>query len=99
MKMTHTPVPIPRLLALAPSWDQGDSAERPRPVPRMTRISERTAAAAAPAKIPPHATALAWEQSSVAAGRGGVGWGEGAAGGIGGRTGGAPRWERHCAAG
>jgi hypothetical protein len=55
---SHTPVPMPKVLPLSPSSDQGDIAERPRPVPRSRRISESAAAAAAPAMTAAQETAL-----------------------------------------
>src|SRR5689334_4507842 len=46
------------VFALAPSFAQGESDDSPRPVPRRVRMSDRAAAAAAPAKIAGHDTAL-----------------------------------------
>ncbi|MNH36643.1 hypothetical protein D3C79_974600 [compost metagenome] len=49
-------VEMPRASALAPSSAQGEVAAKPSPAPRITRINERAAAAAAPAKIAAHDT-------------------------------------------
>jgi hypothetical protein len=48
----------PKVSAETPSNAQGDTEDRPRPTPRMIRISESAAEAAAPARIAPQDTAL-----------------------------------------
>ena len=60
MKITHTIVETPNVFALIPLFIHGDTEDKPRPVPNINRISDKAAAAAAPAKMAPHATALAW---------------------------------------
>ncbi|RZL10056.1 MAG: hypothetical protein EOP40_07765 [Rubrivivax sp.] len=57
--MIHKMVDTPKVVAETPDEAHGDTDDSPRPVPRISRISERAAAAAAPAKIAPHETALA----------------------------------------
>jgi hypothetical protein len=56
----HTIVEVPNAAALTPLYDQGDTDDKPKPVPNINRISEREATAVAPAKIAPHETAFAW---------------------------------------
>jgi len=41
----------------APSYDQGEMDERPRPKPKASRISDNAAAATAPPRIAPHDSA------------------------------------------
>ena len=48
----------PKVPALMPLGAQGETADRPSPVPRISKISDKAAAAIAPAKIAPHDTAL-----------------------------------------
>jgi len=52
----QTMVDLPMVVALAPLFAQGDTAERPRPNPRMINMKESAPAAAAPAKIAPQET-------------------------------------------
>ncbi|MBA4264227.1 MAG: hypothetical protein C0453_04030 [Comamonadaceae bacterium] len=56
--VSQTMVETPRVVAPTPAWDQGDTEDMPNPTPRMSRISESAAAAAAPAAMAPHETAL-----------------------------------------
>ncbi|MNL61002.1 hypothetical protein D3C87_1848680 [compost metagenome] len=56
MNASQTIVEMPRPLALTPSLAHGDTAEKPRPKPSSTRISDNAAAAAAPAKMAPQDT-------------------------------------------
>jgi len=58
-------VEIPSALALAPSWAHGEVAAKPRPAPRIIRINERAAAAAAPAKIAAQDTPEWFEASAT----------------------------------
>ena len=53
-------------MALMPFGVQGDTADRPSPVPRISKIKERAAAAMAPAKMAAHDTALEVTSCSVA---------------------------------
>jgi len=46
-------------MALMPLYAHGDTEDSPKPVPSITRISDKAAIAAAPAKIALHETALA----------------------------------------
>ena len=50
--MTQIIVDIPKVLALIPSPDQGDVVANPKPAPRINKISDNPAAAAAPAGCP-----------------------------------------------
>jgi hypothetical protein len=58
--VNHKMADIPKASALIPAYAQGDTADRPKPVPNIVRISAKAAAAVAPAIIEPHDTALAW---------------------------------------
>jgi hypothetical protein len=51
-------VDIPKAEALTPSRVHGDTDESPKPTPRISKISDSDAAAAAPAMMEPHETAL-----------------------------------------
>ena len=51
-------VETPNAVVLTPSFAQGDTDDRPSPVPNSNKIRESAAAAAAPAKMAPHETAL-----------------------------------------
>jgi hypothetical protein len=46
-----------------PSRAHGDTDDRPSPTPRICRISDREAPAAAPAAMAPHETALETERA------------------------------------
>jgi hypothetical protein len=59
VKVTHRMVDTPNVLAPMPLCAHGDTADSPNPVPSINRISERAAAAAAPATIALQDTALA----------------------------------------
>ncbi|KAG1421533.1 hypothetical protein G6F57_023580 [Rhizopus arrhizus] len=48
----------PKVSLLTPSNDHGDTDDRPRPTPRISRMRDSAAAATAPAKIAPQDTAL-----------------------------------------
>jgi hypothetical protein len=43
-----------------PAFAHGETDDKPNPVPRMSKMSESAAAAAAPANIAPQETALAF---------------------------------------
>jgi len=45
---------IPIDFALAPVFAQGETEANPKPVPKISKIKDNTAAAIAPAKIAPH---------------------------------------------
>jgi hypothetical protein len=49
----------PKVVALTPLYAQGDTEDRPKPVPNIKRINARAAVAAAPATMALHDTALA----------------------------------------
>jgi hypothetical protein len=57
-------VDTPKLVALMPSRDHGDTDDRPNPTPRINRINDKEAPAAAPAAIAPHETALVVERDN-----------------------------------
>jgi hypothetical protein len=59
VRVNHKIADTPKVVALTPLYAQGDTEDRPKPVPNIKRISDRAAAAAAPATIAPHDTALA----------------------------------------
>src|SRR5690606_33031596 len=67
MKITQMMVDTPKVVALIPSPDQGDVVANPSPAPRISKISDKPAAAAAPAKIAPQDTALAETAARFAA--------------------------------
>jgi hypothetical protein len=52
-------VDTPKVVALTPLYAQGDTEDSSKPVPNIKRISAKAAAAAAPATMAPHDTALA----------------------------------------
>ncbi len=56
--VNHTMVLTPSVAAVTPALAHGETDDKPRPTPRMSRISESAAAAAAPAAMAPHETAL-----------------------------------------
>ena len=58
--VTHTMVEKPNAAADTPLRAHGEIADKPSPAPRINRIIDKAAAAAAPARIAPHETALAW---------------------------------------
>lgn len=58
VSVSHRIVETPNAAALIPVCAQGDTEDMPNPVPSIKRISESAEAAAAPAKIAPHETAL-----------------------------------------
>ena len=62
VKVSHAMVDKPKVFALAPFSDQGETDDRPSPTPSISRISDSAAAAAAPAMMAPHETALAWSK-------------------------------------
>ena len=59
VSVTHKMVDTPKVVALTPSCTHGDTEDKPKPVPRISKIRDSAAAAAAPAKIAAHETALA----------------------------------------
>jgi hypothetical protein len=67
VKANHIAAERPTVVAAAPLEGHGEIAEKPNPNPRITKISESAAAAAAPAKIAPHETPL--ERSHAEASR------------------------------
>jgi hypothetical protein len=54
-------VDTPKLVALMPSRDHGDTDDNPSPTPRINMINDKEAPAAAPATMAPHETALVME--------------------------------------
>src|SRR5688572_10838678 len=58
MKVIHRMVVTPRVVALGPRSDHGDTEESPSPVPRSRRIKDRAAAPTAPAAMAAHETPL-----------------------------------------
>ncbi|MNI74797.1 hypothetical protein D3C73_1309050 [compost metagenome] len=58
MKVSHATLVQPKVSLETPSNDHGDTEDRPRPTPRMSRMRDSAAAATAPAKMAPHDTAL-----------------------------------------
>ena len=58
VSVNQTMVDMPKVTALMPLCAQGDTEDKPKPVPKMSKIKDSTAAAAAPAKTALHATAL-----------------------------------------
>jgi hypothetical protein len=50
---------------LIPAFAQGDTADKPSPTPNITKISDKVAAAAAPAKIAVQETALSCDALSA----------------------------------
>ena len=55
--VTHTMVVAPKVVLLMPSCAHGETDDSPNPVPSISRIKERAAAPAAPAKMAGHDTA------------------------------------------
>jgi hypothetical protein len=47
---------MPIAVVLVPLWNQGEIAGKPKPIPKISKIRDREAAAAAPAKIEAHDT-------------------------------------------
>ncbi len=64
MNVIQTMVDTPSDWALMPSLLHGETEDKPSPVPRISRISDSAAAAAAPANTAPHDTALAALEAS-----------------------------------
>jgi hypothetical protein len=58
-------VVIPRVIALTPLWNQGETADKPRPTPNINSMSESAAVVAAPANTALQATALVLLVSSI----------------------------------
>jgi len=61
VSVSHRIVVTPKVEALIPSRAHGETDDRPSPTPRMSRISDSEAAAAAPAAIAPQDTPLTRE--------------------------------------
>src|SRR5690554_2934853 len=59
IKVIHPIAETLMVVPLAPSCPQGEIDESPKPAPRITRINDRPAAPAAPARIAPQETPLA----------------------------------------
>jgi len=51
-------VDTPKVVALTPLYAQGDTEDRPKPIPNMSRINAKAAAAVAPARMAAHDTAF-----------------------------------------
>src|SRR4051812_44403637 len=58
ISVIQTMAPTPTAVGEAPWLVHGESAEKPSPLPRASRISDSAAAATAPPSIAPHDTAL-----------------------------------------
>ena len=58
-------VDTPKVAALMPAAAQGETDDRPKPTPRISRISDNAAAAAAPASTALHDTAWLWAEGSA----------------------------------
>lgn len=65
VSVNHRMVDTPNVVALTPSLAHGDTEDSPRPIPRISRIRDREAAAAAPATIAPQDTALTLGRGST----------------------------------
>ncbi len=68
VKVNQAMLDQPKVSAVTPSNDHGETDDRPRPTPRITRINESAAAAMAPARIAPHDTALSRGSSTTGGG-------------------------------
>jgi len=70
VKVSQTMADMPKVVALMPLGAQGETADRPSPVPKISKIRDSAAAAIAPAKTAAQDTALKDEErpltSSVA---------------------------------
>jgi hypothetical protein len=51
-------VDTPKVVALTPLYAQGETEDRPKPIPNISRINAKAAAAVAPATMAAHDTAL-----------------------------------------
>ena len=67
VSVIHRMVDAPKVAAVTPTCDHGDTADSPRPVPSTNKISDSAAAAAAPARIAAHETAPVCAARSFAA--------------------------------
>ena len=56
--MIHRMVDTPKVAALIPLCVQGDTEDNPKPIPSINKIKDRAAAAAEPAAMALHDTAL-----------------------------------------
>src|ERR1700761_3186840 len=56
VNVSHAMVETPKVVALAPLPANGETDDRPRPTPRINRMSDSAAAPAEPARIAPHDT-------------------------------------------
>jgi hypothetical protein len=59
VNVNHKMLDTPKVVADTPLYAHGDTEDSPKPVPSINKISDNAAAAAAPAIIAPHDTALA----------------------------------------
>ena len=57
VKVSHKMVDTPNAVAPMPALAQGETDDKPKPVPRINKINDNAAAAAAPAKMADHDTA------------------------------------------